>query len=476
MDVIKGLPRTQRLILILIAAGDIVVLLLACIIISTGLPKQSDIALVQPITLQPTSTPTRTPIPTWTPTVTPTPYVPATPTLRPLKEEEAALLEQAEQETAALRDLPILQPVPRWKITRTQLRQRYTDVFVSDEWEETARSLVYMFAALDFMPPDTDLVDLWEDSFSDWVAGFYLADMDEIYIVSDAYTIGAMERSIFAHEFVHALQDQHFDLASLGLDVTDDLGYGDRQLAVQALIEGDAELLQEQYIETFFSEQDMLDYVNEALKFTFTWTDSTPRVLSEVSLFPYEQGKEFASALYQQGGWQAVSDAYANPPVSTEQILHPRRYLSDDQPVPVSLPSLADTLGGEWRLIYDGPAGELLLRLYLENHLDPTEAARAAEGWGGDHCLVYHDDATGGTVALLQTIWDTSNDRREFLNAYLSYGEARFDHEADQTSDGLACWQEVDALCVAWGEENVTVALGPGQETVDQVLAVFSSP
>jgi hypothetical protein len=476
MDVIKGLPRTQRLILILIAAGDIVVLLLACIIISTSLPKQSDIALVQPITLPPTSTPTRTPIPTWTPTTTPTPYVPATPTLRPLKEEEEALLEQAEQETASLRDLPVLQPVPRWKITRTQLRQRYTDVFVSDDWEEEARSLGYMFAALDFMPPDTDLVDLWEDSFSDWVAGFYLAEKDEIYIVSDAYTIGAMERSIFAHEFVHALQDQHFDLTSLDLDVTGDLEYGDRLLAVQALIEGDAELLQEQYIETFFSEQDKLDYVNEALKFTFTWTDSTPRVLSEVSLFPYEQGKEFAGALYQQGGWQAVSDAYANPPVSTEQILHPRRYLADDQPITVSLPSLADTLGGEWRLIYDGPAGEFLLRLYLENHLDPTEAAGAAEGWGGDHCLVYHDDATGGTVVLLQTIWDTSSDRREFSNAYLSYAEVRFNQEADQMDDGLACWQGLDVLCVTWDEEKVNVALGPDQETVDQVLAVLPSP
>jgi hypothetical protein len=452
------------------------VLLLACVIISTGLSKQPDIALVTPITLPPTSTPTRTPIPTWTPTVTPTPYVPATPTLRPLKEEEAALLEQTEQETASLRDLPILQPVPRWKITRTQLRQRYKDVFVSDEWEEAARSLTYMFAALDFMSPDTDLVDLWEDSFSDWVAGFYLAETDGIYIVSNAYMIGAMERSIFSHEFVHALQDQHFDLASLGLDATGELEYGDRLLAVQALIEGDAELLQEQYIETFFSEQDKLDYVNEALKVTFTWTDSTPRVLSEVSLFPYEQGKEFASALYQQGGWQAVSDAYANLPVSTEQILHPRRYLADDQPIPVSLPSLVDTLGGEWRLIYDGPAGELLLRLYLENHLDQTEGARAAEGWGGDHCLVYRDDATGGTVVLLQTVWDTSSDRREFLNAYLSYAEARFDHEADQTADGLACWQGMDALCVAWDEEDVTVALGPDQGTVDKVLAVLSSP
>lgn len=467
----KGLTKIQRVILILIAAGDILVLLLACIIIGTGLPKQSDIAIAQPITLPPTGTPTRTPIPTWTPTTTPTPYVPPTPTLRPLREEEAALLEQTEQETAALRDLPVLQPVPRWKITRVQLRQRYANVFVSDEWEEAARSLAYVFAALDFMSPDTDLVSLWEDSFSDWVAGFYLAEANEIYVVSDAYTIGAMERSIFAHEFVHALQDQHFDLTALGLDVTGEPEYGDRLLAVQALIEGDAELLQEQYIETFFSEQDKLDYVNAALKVTFTWTDSTPRVLSEVSLFPYEQGKAFASALYQQGGWQAVSDAYANPPASTEQILHPRQYLASDQPVSVSLPSLAEALGGEWRLIYDRPAGEFLLRLYLENHLDQTEAARAVEGWGGDHCLVYHNDTTGGTVALLQTVWDTSNDRREFLNAYLSYAEARFDHEADQTGDGLACWQGADALCVAWDEEVVTVALGPDQVTVDQVLA-----
>jgi hypothetical protein len=466
------MTRQQRIIVIVLGALSLTTILLLCGVVFFSMSQLGQQAAQSVST--PTYTPTVTPIPTWTPTPTPPIDVGVvTPTLWPLKEEEAAILDQVGREVAELRGLEPLYPVPRWKISRMQLRQRYADVFVNDEWEEAVRSLVIVYAAFDFMPSNTDLMALWRDDFADWIAGFYMVDVKEIYIVSDAYAIGATERAIFAHEYDHALQDQHFDLQSLGLYVTSEPEYSDRLMAMQALVEGDAELTQELYIDRYFSEEDALDMLNEALKRSYVWKDS-PRVLGQMSIFPYEQGKEFVGALFVEGGWQKVNDAYANLPASTEHILHPDRYLAGDQPVPVSLPPLTDTLSGDWRIVYDNTAGEFLLRLYLENRLPEDDAMAAAKGWGGDHCVVYYNDATGDTLMLLTVVWDTSADAREFRDAYTRYAEARFGHDANRVAEGVSCWQGLEVLCLAGEGDRAVVVLGPDQPTVDAVLTAIS--
>jgi len=48
-----------------------------------------------------------------------------------------------------------------------------------------------------------------------------------------------------------------------------------------------------------------------------------PVILSETMIFPYLRGLVFCARLTNDGGWQALNDAYRRPPLSTEQILHP---------------------------------------------------------------------------------------------------------------------------------------------------------
>src|SRR3972149_536860 len=59
--------------------------------------------------------------------------------------------------------------------------------------------------------------------------GFYDQDTRQMTLVErGSGTFGPLERATLAHEYTHALQDQHFGLADLGLD---DLTQGDRALA-----------------------------------------------------------------------------------------------------------------------------------------------------------------------------------------------------------------------------------------------------
>jgi len=78
-------------------------------------------------------------------------------------------------------------------------------------------------------------------------------------------------------------------------------------------------------------------------------------------------------------------------------------------------------------------------------------------------------------VLLLRVVWDTEVDARQFLDAYVRYGDARFDHPANQAGAGLTCWHGSDALCVTREDDHVTVVLGPDRAIVDSVLAVSLS-
>ncbi|KPK10021.1 MAG: hypothetical protein AMJ56_09255, partial [Anaerolineae bacterium SG8_19] len=95
--------------------------------------------------------------------------------------------------------------------------------------------------------------------------------------------------------------------------------------------------------------------------------------------------------------------AWQNLPQSTEQIIHPDRYLAGDLPEIVALPPLTDTLGIGWTRLEEATLGEFLLREYLGQQLDETEVETAATGWGGDRYAVYwHQDNEELVMVLRQ--------------------------------------------------------------------------
>jgi hypothetical protein len=175
--------------------------------------------------------------------------------------------------------------------------------------------------------------------------------------------------------------------------------------------------------------------------------DNAPPVFANDLIFPYTSGYEFMQTLYNQGGFDAIDEAWANPPQSTEQILHPDRYFAGDMPQLVSVAPLTDTLGTGWRQLDQDVFGEFYLRQYLEQQLPATQVDSAASGWGGDQYAVYWNEDAGELVMVLRLAWDSAQDGEEFATALADYTTATYGGPGRVESDGGVCWQGSDVTC-----------------------------
>jgi hypothetical protein len=277
--------------------------------------------------------------------------------------------------------------------------------------------------ALGFLPKGSSLRALVLALQAGQVAGYYSPPEKQLFVVSRSGGIGPTRRSTYAHEFTHELQDQHFDLKSLGLQAPDQ---GDRSLARLAMVEGDAVSVQSSWMQTNFGPADITQLLADASDpVAIAALKNAPAYLRDTALFPYTAGLAFVQGLVQTGGYAAVNAAFAKPPDSTEQIIHPDKYAAGEKPIAVTLPAdLAGRMGAGWKAAGQDTLGELVLRLWLsEAGIAPDLASAAAAGWGGDR-IVLLEGPTGDAVAI-ETAWDTAPDADAFASAATSAMTAR---------------------------------------------------
>jgi hypothetical protein len=375
--------------------------------------------------------------------------------------------------TAELRGLSPKNAMECQFITPEELRERYTRIFEEEYPQEEAQIDQEVYVLLDLMREDQDLYTILLDVYSEQVIGFYDDEPKELYVVSQKGKLGPLEEIVLAHEYTHALQDQYFDLSSLPLE---EEGNSDLSLAVLSLVEGDATLIQGIYMWTILDDNEREALSQELEKFTSEAFDAAPRFIQENLTFPYESGLNFVMALIEQGGWQAIDQAYSDPPQSTEQILHPEKYyLERDEPQAITMPNLESALGTGWSQLDSDVLGELNIRIYLETFVDTAEATTAAEGWDGDR-YVYLKNTDGEKLLVLHSVWDSISDAAEFFNAYIAFVEEKSQGTWSLALDdeGKRWWQaEAVSLYLSQEGSEALLIIAPDQVTTEGVLAEF---
>ena len=262
------------------------------------------------------------------------------------------------------------------------------------------------------------------------VVGYYDPATKVLYVVDGADP--AMVGVTVAHELVHALQDQYINLDSIQ-KITGD---NDRQVAAQAVIEGQA---------TFEQVKAMLGSNNLAATLPGGWDrirdmiregqsampvfSAAPMIIQETLIFPYLSGAEFMRRFDETRPGKVPFDSM---PVSTEQILHNAAYFETrDPPTTVTLPEL----GGGAKSVYSNNLGEFETRLFLFQHLqDQNAAIRGAAGWDGDRFVLF--DTKGGDGIAWVTVWDSKIDAGEFYDLLDTSILKRYRNAKPRSADG----------------------------------------
>jgi hypothetical protein len=386
-----------------------------------------------------------------------------------------ALLDQIEAEVSQLRELSFLEEVDCQFITRDVLREWLLEDFAEDIEEVNITQELFVFLGL--MGEGQNLYDILLDLYSEQIIGFYDYELDELYVISDVVEPGPLEKVTLAHEYTHALQDQHFDLGSLPSPEDN----SDLTMAGRSLIEGDARLLEGTYYWSCLNDAEREVYAQQVAELDREAFEAAPRIIQENLLFPYVSGVNFVYALWGAGGWDAVNQAYSDLPQSTEQILHPEKYyLERDEPQVITMPDLESALGAGWSLLDSDVLGELNIRVYLETFLgiDSEEAINAAEGWDGDRYL-FLKDAEGRKLLVLSSVWDSQTEAEEFFQAYISFVENKSGGAWTLYLDDVGRkWWETEELSLYLRQQGseVLIVIAPDEAITRQVLTATYSP
>ena len=211
----------------------------------TDAPAPNATAVAAP-TAEPTASPTEGTIPPTSQAPSPTPAT--TPTAAP---EPTPTVDPAEVYSRVLKDLASVRGLtPTEDVTPQFMTREELEATLLEDFEENAEDIYHaelFYKILGLIHEEADLHQLFLDLYTEQVAGFYDSEAEELYLISGSQDDGlsALEEITLAHEYVHALQQQHFDIDSMLEAVEDN---SDESTALRALVEGDASVAQFRYM------------------------------------------------------------------------------------------------------------------------------------------------------------------------------------------------------------------------------------
>jgi hypothetical protein len=330
------------------------------------------------------------------------------------EDEILAALAEIEEQVIAIRGLPAADIGTPDLLTRDELRDELLASFDEDYSQEDRDRDNASLRALGLLEADQDIAELQLQLLGDQVLGFYDDDEKRMVVVTEE-GLDALAKFTYAHEYAHALQDAAFGIDSLEREAE---GEDDRALARTALLEGDASVVMLAWAFEHLTPEELVEITSTPQPDT----SGIPSWLVEyLVVFPYNEGLLWAGALAgtpTAPQFDAIDDAYADPPDSSEQIIDLEKWDPREDPTPVEATDLAAALGDGWTEVEATPIGQAFLRMILEFHGVPREEALAASaGWGGDRAVVATGPGEGFAVAWRLT-WDSPADTDEFVDAY----------------------------------------------------------
>jgi hypothetical protein len=340
----------------------------------------------------------------------------------------AAVSKEIANMEAALSEITGLQfhkDVPYAVITKADLHKFLEERMRDEVKPEEIHAQEIALKMFGFLPPDYDLKQATIELLTEQAAAFYDYHKKKLFILEtpestpDLHT--EAEKMALSHELGHALADQNFHLDKY---IRSGAQSDDASSARLAVMEGQASWLMTSYLSKLSTGQtaippgvlELMSHAVESSASDYPVFAKAPLYLRESLVFPYTAGMLFQNAIFEKLGPQAFSEVFRRAPQSTQQIIHPQKYLDRVAPVIPPVPSIPDAK--RYRKVGDGTLGEFDLRVLLQQYAGKDEATALAPHMLGGIYQVAESKQDQKPLMTFAVNWDTPDAARHFLRDY----------------------------------------------------------
>jgi len=338
-------------------------------------------------------------------------------------------------EMSKLLDLPIKEPLKKSLRSKQEIRDYLIREEKEDKNEEQRYADDKTLEAFGLIPKGFPLESFMLDVLTDQVAGLYDPKAKEFYIAD--WIPADEQRQVMAHELTHALEDQSFhidpwikaarpnDDAELARDSVSegsalaamfDYGLRDQQAGVRDLPDVSA-LIRANAQEEMSKDPKLA---------------KAPICIRDELLFPYLAGTTFVQAfLKAHSGWADLKLIFENPPVSTQQIIHPEMYLAGTKPEKVTLPEWKGVVPADWKLLEENAMGEFGLDEVLKQFLGQQRGEALSPAWAGDRYATFENRKTKELELVFRLALDNADDAARFFGQYSEALELKYNHRTE---------------------------------------------
>ncbi len=360
---------------------------------------------------------------------------PPAPLPPPRQEQSAEFLHAADEvlsEMSALLSLPILTPLKKSLRSRDEIREYLVRKMKEDKNPQKRYSDQKIMEKFGLLPKNYPLEQTLLKVLTEQIAGLYDPDSKEFFIAD--WIAPADQRMVMSHELTHALQDQHFHI-----DPWTDAAKpnDDAELARDAVIEGSALAAMLDYVLRGKGSIRDLGELDPSMLMgdadTSPELSQAPKILRDGLLFPYMAGTTFTQRfLKTHAGWTDFHKIFENPPVSTQQIMHPDLYRQGIVPPEIALPEGKRLVTPDWKKLDENRMGEFGMLEVFKQFLEKDRSATLASDWSADRYAIYENQKTKRLILLFRIRLANPASAARFFGAYSEVLELKY-----QTRDHL---------------------------------------
>ncbi|MBT3669133.1 MAG: hypothetical protein HON98_13145 [Chloroflexi bacterium] len=437
--------------------GDQIIALATDLFLPTETPTITKTSIPSTKTIVPSITPTKTTVPISMPANTPIPI--ATMTAEPMLLAVQDKIIEIQEQVGTISGLNNLSEVNTYLVSNQYIENVLNGEFNSVEFIETSQIESDL---LEYIGINSNNYDLSVHIKNKWVeprGGLYIPTTKSIFF--SGLNFEAVEQYIYVQEYSQHLIDHNYGIPFIGA-YPHCLDLGQDCQSMQALIKGEAILMANLWAENYLSIEERASLDNLFPQIYFLPAGLPPAFSSLDLEFNTIYGEEFVSALYEFGGFPAVHQAYNEPPVTTEQIMHPEKYFDKESPLDVEINSYDGLIDDNWKITKKSELGEWGTYLLLGHGNDPNgqlgeaKAFLAAAGWGGDQVQYLKNKITGGEMAAVYWVMDSVQDGNELFDAVTDYLE-KSGGEYSLLENGIQCWKTIKYSCLYGDGEDVVL-------------------